>query len=109
VGRPESKPAVEPESQSGGDKCPGSDATYYCSGTLTVTPDGTVSYECAQTDDPSGRCDHVSFASGSLKQVKIGHDGTLHLAGRTQGNFDFVGDRTQIQQALSAIAPLVKK
>ena len=88
---------------------PGSDATYFCSGTLSVLPDGTVSYDCSQTGDPSGRCDHVSFAPGTLKQVKIGLDGTLHLASKNHGNFDFEGARTNVQQALAAITPLVKK
>jgi hypothetical protein len=86
-----------------------SDVEYYCSGTLSVTPDGTVAYECTQTDDPSGRCEHLSFAPGSLKQVKIGLAGNLHLASKTQGNFDFYGNRNDIKQAQAAIAPLIQK
>src|SRR5713226_9372764 len=80
-----------------------SDVEYYCSGTLSVTPDGTVAYECTQTDDPSGRCEHLSFAPGSLKQVKIGLAGNLHLASKTQGNFDFYGNRNDIKQAQAAL------
>ena len=87
---------------------PGSNAQYSCSGTLSVSPDGTVSYDCAQTDDPSGRCDHLSFASGSLKQVKIGFNGNLHLVSK-RGNFDFFGDGQSIKQAQEVIAPLVQK
>jgi len=81
---------------------------YYCSGTLSASPDGTVAYNCAQTDDPSGRCEHVSFAPGSLKQVKIGLAGNLHLESKTQGKFDFYGRRDDIKQAQAAIAPLIQ-
>jgi len=80
---------------------------HYCSGTLSISPDGTVAYECAQTDDPSGRCEHVSFAPGALKQVKIGSGGNLHIESKTQGKFDFYGNQNDIQQAQAAIAPLV--
>ncbi len=79
----------------------------YCSGTLSVSPDGTVAYDCTQADDSTGRCDHVSFAPGALKQVKIGFGGNLHLASKTQGNFDFYGDN--VKQAQAAIAPLIQK
>ena len=87
----------------------GAQTEYYCSGTLTVSPDGTVAYDCAQTDDPSGRCEHLSFAPGALKQVKIGLGGNLHLASKTQGNVDLYGNADDIKQALAAIAPLIKK
>lgn len=89
----------------------GANTEYYCSGTLSVSPDGTVAYDCAQTDDPSGRCEHLSFAPGSLKQVKIGLSGNLHLEGKTQdkfGKFDFYGGRDDIKQAQAAIAPLIQ-
>jgi len=81
---------------------------YYCSGTLSVSPDGTVAYDCAQTDDPGGRCDHVSFVPGALKEAKVGSGGKLHLASKTQGNFDFYGNPDDITQAQAAIAPLVQ-
>lgn len=83
----------------------GSDAIYYCSGDLSVSADGTVRYDCTQTDDPSGRCDHVSIPPGSLKQAKVGYNG-LHLATNGRGNFDFVGDSGTINAALKAISPL---
>src|SRR5947209_6673880 len=86
-----------------------SQAQSSCSGMLSVSPDGTVKYDCDQTQDPSGRCDHLSFSPGSLTQVKIGLDGSLHLASRTQGKFDFDGDRNSIKQAQAAISPLLQK
>ena len=82
---------------------------YYCSGTLSVSTDGTVTYDCAQTDDPSGRCEHVSFPPSSLKDVKVGSGGNLHLASRTQGNFDFYGSSDDIKQAQAAIAPPIQQ
>src|SRR2546427_7255839 len=85
---------------------PGSDAIYYCSGDLSVSADGPLRYACIQTDDPSGRCDHVSVPAGSLNQAKVGYNGTLHLATKGQGNFDFFGDPGIIKQALTTIAPL---
>jgi len=78
---------------------------YYCSGTLSVSKDGTVAYECTQTDIPSGRCEKpLSFAPGSLKEVKVTSGGNLHLASKKQGNFDFKGNPDDIQQAQAAIA-----
>jgi hypothetical protein len=89
---------------------PGAEAVYYCSGTLSVSSEGAVSYDCSQTNDPSGRCDHVSFPTNSLKQVKVGFGGgVLHIASKTRGNFDFYGDRDHIQQAQALIAPLIQK
>ena len=85
------------------------DVVYYCYGNLSVSPDGTVAYDCNRTDDPSGRCDHISFASGSLKQAKIGFAGTLHIEGKKQGKFDFEGNRSDLSQALAKITPLVQK
>ncbi len=85
---------------------PGSDAIYYCSGDLSVSADSTVRYDCTQTDDPSGRCDHVSVPAGYLKQAKMGSDGALHLASKGQGNFDFFGDPSTVKGALTAIQPL---
>ena len=82
---------------------------YYCSGTLSVSPDGTVAYDCAQTEDPSGTCEHVSFAPGALKEAKVGAGGNLHLASKKQRNFDFYGNADDIKQALAAIAPLIQK
>jgi hypothetical protein len=81
----------------------------FCWGILAVTPDGTVRYDCSGTNDPQGRCDHVTFPVGTLKEVKLRSDGSLHIASRQSGNFDFYGDANSIQQALSAIAPLVRR
>jgi hypothetical protein len=85
----------------------GAQTEYYCSGTLSVSTDGTVTYDCAQTEDPSGRCEHVSFAPRSLKDVKVGTGGNLHLASKTRGNFDFYGSRDDIKQAQAAIGPAI--
>lgn len=84
-------------------------AVSFCTGTLTVMPDGTVRYDCSISNDPQGRCDHVTFPPGSLKEAKLKGDGSLHLASRQSGNFDFYGDANNVQQALSVISPLVKR
>jgi len=83
----------------------GSDATYYCSGILSILADGTLKYDCTQTDDPSGRCEHATIPAGYLKQAKVGYNG-LHLASKGQGTYDFVADSGTINEALNAIAPL---
>jgi hypothetical protein len=44
-----------------------------------------------------------------LKEVKIGFAGNLHLISKTQGKFDFYGNRNDINQAQAAIAPLIQK
>jgi len=87
----------------------GSESYYYCSGDLAILADGTVKYGCTQTDDPSGRCDHVSISPGYLKQTKVGYNGALHLVSKGQGNFDFFADATTIQEAYAAVAPLIGK
>lgn len=79
---------------------------YYCSGTLSASPDGTVTYDCDQTEDPTSRCEHLSFAPGTLKQAKVG-GGKLHLASK-QGNFDLYGNADDLQHAQTAIAPFVQ-
>jgi hypothetical protein len=76
---------------------------YYCYGTLSVTPDGTVAYDCDRTDDPSGRCDHVSFAPGSLTKAKMGFAGVLHIESKKQGKFDFDGKKDDLKQVLDKI------
>jgi hypothetical protein len=81
-----------------------SQAQAFCSGTLTVSPDGTITYDCLKTEDPSGRCEHLAIAPSSLRQVKVAADGALHLATSTQGNFDFYGDNNSIKQAQATIA-----
>ena len=86
-----------------------SNVVYYCYGTLSVSPNGTVAYDCERTDDPSGRCEHITFAPGSLKQAKIGFDGTLHIESKKQGKFDFEGNRADLSRALAAIAPHIQK
>jgi hypothetical protein len=80
---------------------------FYCYGTLLVSPDGTVTYDCERTDDPSGRCEHVSFAPGSLKVAKMGYAGALHLESldKKQGKFDFYGNSRELKQALEKITP----
>lgn len=82
---------------------------YYCYGTLSVTPDGTVAYDCDRTDDPSGRCEHVSFAAGALKQAKMGFAGVLHIESKKQGKFDFYGNHDELNRALAAVLPQVQK
>jgi hypothetical protein len=82
--------------------------THYCTGTLTVSSDGTVAYDCAQTDDPDGRCEHVSLPPGSLKEVKMGSAGNLRLVSTTHLNYDFNGNRDDIKQAQAAISRLIQ-
>lgn len=80
----------------------------YCQGTLTIGSDGSVSYYCTKTFDPSGRCDRVTFPKGSIKTAKM--SGTeLHLEVDHQGNWDFFGANNDISAAYEAISPLAIK
>ena len=76
---------------------------------MSVSPDGMVAYDCAQTEDPSGRCEHLSFAPGALKEAKLAAGGSLHLASKRQGNVDLYGNSDDIKQAQAAIASLIQK
>ena len=78
---------------------------FACQGVLAVSPEGTVRYDCQSTNDPQGRCDHVTWAQGAIRQAKISRDGSLHLA-TSSGNFDMYGNTGDIQQAVAAISPL---
>lgn len=79
--------------------------TFYCQGILSVSPEGVVKYDCQSTNDPQGRCDHVTWVQGSIRQAKISRDGSLHLA-TANGNFDMYGNAGDVQQAVAAITPL---
>jgi len=78
---------------------------FACQGILSVSPNGTVQYDCQRTNDPQGRCDHVTWVQGAIRQAKISRDGSLHLA-TSSGNFDMYGNTGDIQQAVAAISPL---
>lgn len=86
-----------------------SEVETYCYGALSISPDGTVTYTCDRTDDPSGRCDNVTLAAGSLKQAKVGYNGALHLESKKQGKWDFFGNQNELKQALDKITPTVQK
>jgi hypothetical protein len=79
-----------------------------CTGTITITPDGVGHYDCS-TPDSKGRCEHVVFAADSLKEVKVRGDGSLHVATRQQGNFDFTGADMTVRDASTALVHLVGK
>jgi hypothetical protein len=79
----------------------------FCTGTITTTPDGVGHYDC-NTADSKGRCEHVTFGPDSLKEVKIRGDGSLHVATRQQGNFDFTGGDFAMRGSAAALTPLVK-
>ncbi len=79
----------------------------FCTGIITVTADGVAKYDCS-TADNGGRCEHVVFPAGSLKEVKLKGDGSLHVASRQQGNYDFSGGDFAMRDAAAALGPLVK-
>ena len=83
--------------------------TFFCAGALLLMHDGSVSYNCAATNDPSGRCEHVTFPVGSIRQLKL-KSGELHMATSTLGNWDFY-DYTvagAVTNAYDAILPFVR-
>jgi hypothetical protein len=83
--------------------------SYFCAGPLIVKPDGTVSYSCAGTNDPSRRCESVVFPPGSIRQLKLqGTDG-LHLS-TSMGEWDFYEYNVagSIRGAYQAISPFVQ-
>jgi hypothetical protein len=82
---------------------------YLCPGTLSILPSGAVDFYCDQSDDPTGQGEQISLGSGTLKEAKVNYIGNLHLVSKTQGRFDFSGDRNDLSQALAKIVPLVQK
>lgn len=81
----------------------------YCEGILRITPDGIARFDCTRTADQRGRCDHVIFNAGDVKELRLNSDGSLHLAARSSGNFDFYGNPSAIQGSLDALRGLVRK
>ncbi len=82
---------------------------YHCAGALLLRSDGTLSYNCAGTNDPSKRCEQVTFPRGSIRQLKL-HGGELHMATTSLGNWDFY-DYTvagAVSRAYEAILPFVQ-
>ena len=75
----------------------------YCVGVLIIAPDGTARFDCTNSFDPQGRCDHVMFPSGSIKQVKLEKNGSLHVATHRMGNFDFYGVPGDLQGAYDGL------
>ena len=80
--------------------------TYFCGGWLTIKPDGSATYVCTGTNDPSGRCDRVAFPAGSIRDAKL-RNGELHISTSGMGNWDFfdlnvAGSTAAAYQALMA-------
>ena len=79
----------------------------YCVGVLVLAPDGTARFDCVNTFDPQGRCDHVVFPGGTIKEVKFLRNGLLHVATNHMGNFDFYGAAVDLQGAYQGLGPMV--
>lgn len=78
----------------------------YCVGVLVVAPDGSARFDCTMTFDPQGRCDHVEFVPGTIKEIKFLRNGLLHVATHHLGNFDFYGEAANLQGAYQGLRPL---
>ena len=75
----------------------------YCVGVLVLSPDGTARFDCINTFDPQGRCDHLVFPVGAIKNVKFMANGLLHVATRHAGNYDFYGEAAALQGAYQGL------
>jgi len=71
----------------------------YCVGVLVLSGDGTARFDCVNSFDPQGRCDHVVFPAGAIKNVKFMANGLLHVATHHAGNYDFYGESAALQGA----------
>jgi hypothetical protein len=81
----------------------------YCVGVLLLAPDGTARFDCVNSFDPQGRCDHVEFPGGAIKEVKFLKNGLLHVATNHLGNFDFFGTPTDLQGAYEALGVIASR
>lgn len=82
-------------------------AQAYCTGVLTLAADGSARFDCTASFDPQGRCDHVLFPTGAIKEVHFLKNGLLHLATAHAGNWDFYGapgDLQAVYQSIGALA-----
>jgi hypothetical protein len=75
----------------------------YCVGVLVLLPGGAARFDCVSTLDPQGRCDHVVFAAGTVKNVKFTANGLLHVATSRSGNYDFYGESASLQGAYQGL------
>jgi hypothetical protein len=78
----------------------------FCVGVLELPPNGTARFDCVSTFDPQGRCDHLVFPRGAIKEVKFLKNGLLHVATRHMGNFDYYGDAAALQGAYEGLGLL---
>ncbi len=81
----------------------------YCVGILLLAPDGTARFDCVNSFDPQGRCDHVEFPGGAIKEVKFLKNGVLHVATNHLGNFDFYGAAMDLQGAYQALGLMASR
>jgi hypothetical protein len=81
----------------------------YCVGILAVAPDGNARFDCGTTFDPQGRCDHVAFLQGTIKDVKFLRNGLLHVATRGMGNYNFYAEGPDLQSAYQELGVLARK
>jgi hypothetical protein len=84
-------------------------AQAYCTGVLTIAPDGSARYDCTASFDPQGRCDHVLFPTGAIKEVRFLRNGLLHFTTDHLGNFDFYGAAGDLQAVYQNIGALARR
>jgi hypothetical protein len=87
----------------------GSMVQAYCVGVLVLAPDGTARFDCVNTFDPQGRCDHLAFPRGAIKEVKFLRNGLLHVATNHMGNYDFYGESAALQGAYEGLGGIASK
>jgi hypothetical protein len=84
-------------------------AQAYCTGVLTLASDGSARFDCTASYDPQGRCDHVLFPAGAIKEVHFLKNGLLHLATAHAGNWDFYGAPGDLQAVYQSIGALARR
>jgi len=84
-------------------------AQAYCTGVLTVASDGSARYDCTGSFDPQGRCDHILFPTGAIKEVHFLKNGLLHFTTAHAGNWDFYGAPGDLQAVYQSIGALARR
>jgi hypothetical protein len=83
---------------------PGTNAgVIFSSGQLTVSPSGSIRYQCTASPSPRGCEPPISLPRGNIKSANLTPDGALRIATFSQGSHDFFGERSALLRARDTI------
>jgi serine/threonine protein kinase len=81
----------------------GNAAVTFSTGQLTVSPSGSLTYQCTSSPNPKGCGSPVSIARENIKSANLNPNGGLRVMTLAQGVHDFYGDHSALVRARETI------